>query len=224
MSASLSHRRSALAIVMLLFLVVLLATASAARADYIYGIDNYSSQNGVVLSGTITTDALGHSMPAISRATISLLPHVPGSAFTMSASDSNYYFYFANLQADSEVVPQRRLWVFFEYPVQKGAVPVLDYQDYYLQNPSDNDFVTSYDLSYNPLFTAWAATGQGAIGYNPMIIASAVPEPANADALGHGHCWDLPGWFIVAGGLPRFDCRPTPGHSPSAVASAFGSG
>ena len=90
MSTSLSHPRSALAVALLLFSAVLLASVSTARAENItYAMANYAYQNGVTLGGTITTNGhTGELVPGDITGYSVVITPVSGSSFTLTpASD-----------------------------------------------------------------------------------------------------------------------------------------
>lgn len=178
-------RRSAPAVTLLLFLAVLLASASTAcLGDTIYNLADYG-QNGVKIEGTITTDVDSGLLTDgdIKSFNITITP-ASGDAFTLTPSDS-VYVYCNSLNADpSSLYLTPGFGSYFHLWSDNGWVANLDYEDYYGPPSQASDFLLVHDLSNNPLFSVAADTGL--IGCDPMIIATVVPEPATLVLLGMG--------------------------------------
>jgi hypothetical protein len=159
--------------------LLLLATISPnlARSDDItYDFDNYAFQGGTTLNGTVTTDGTTGLITLTNIVGYNVTVTPPSeAAFTLSPSNS--FLRVNNLNADTSTLSLSPV-IFSYFTIYNPPNLLLDYEDYY-SDPLVDDSFSAYDPSAALLFSSTPDQGSGAIGADPMIIATvAVPEPS----------------------------------------------
>jgi len=141
-----------------------------------YTIDNYAFQDGTTLSGSIRTDGNTGALSLSDIDTYSITVTPPSSAaFTLSPANS--LLRLNNLNADTSNLYLSPV-IFSYFTIYNPSILLLDYEDYY-PVPLVDDSFSAYAQSGSPtLFSSTPDQGPGAIGADPMIIASAAPEPS----------------------------------------------
>ncbi len=170
----------------LLAAVLSLATFVAAPAvagPITYQIVNYPNvQNGTVINGTITTDGtIGQLTNAnITGFDIFVTPG-SGPAFELSPSiidpATNTAYSEDSIQVQASATQLYLNPVLGTYFHINDPFTVLDYDDYYNDTPADDAYVLHSPIT--GLLFSTNAGAAGGIGFNPMVIATAVPEPTS---------------------------------------------